>query len=48
MTTNTKPPIEIYMVLHEFECLGGQLPKIVDKWWLLETKLNERNKNGRK
>lgn len=34
----------MYDVLHKFECLGGQLPKSVEKWWEKETELNESEK----
>jgi hypothetical protein len=40
--TYTMPPKEIYDVLHAFEALGGELPKIVDEWWEAETLLIEK------
>ena len=43
-TTNTKPPIDIYDVLHEAEKHGVELPKCIDDWWTLETAINESKK----
>lgn len=40
MKTNTRPPKEIYDVLHDAEAKGIILPDIVDKWWFLETAIN--------
>ena len=39
---NTLPPKEIYDVLHEFESLGGNIPKSVDWWWIEETVINSK------
>lgn len=41
MKTNTRPPKEIYDVLHAAESKGIDLPESVDKWWALETAINE-------
>lgn len=41
MKTNTLPPKEIYDVLHKAEAKGIELPESVDKWWALETAINE-------
>jgi len=42
MKTNTRPPVEIYDVLHEAETFKGvKLPESIEKWWALETALNE-------
>lgn len=40
-TTNTKPPITIYDVLHEAEAAGIGLPNEIEIWWLEETRINE-------
>lgn len=39
--TFTKPPIEILDLLHDYEKLGGEVPKDIDAWWLQETKMIE-------
>jgi len=41
MKTNTRPPKEIYDVLHAAEAKGIILPDIIDKWWFVETSINE-------
>ena len=45
MKTNTKPPKEIYDVLHEAEEKGIDLPYVIEEWWTKETQINERNKS---
>ena len=35
-TTNTKPPVEIFTLLHETEKHGVKLPKSIDDWWIRE------------
>lgn len=44
-TTHTKPPVEIYDVLHLAEEKGVELPESVDEWWEEETALNEEEKS---
>jgi len=39
------PPIEIYDVLHEAKLKGIKFPEAVEYWWIIETKLNEGQKN---
>ena len=41
-TTNFKPPIKIYQVLHEAEAAGVEIPKEIDRWWTKETEENQR------
>jgi len=43
-TTNTKPPVEIFYVLHDAEKHGVELPKSVDDWWFSETAMIEETK----
>ena len=46
-TTNTKPPIEIFDILHECEKHGIELPQFVDDWWFFETVISEEEKDSR-
>jgi hypothetical protein len=38
---NTLPPTEIYDVLHKAEAVNIIIPMSVDKWWRIETAINQ-------
>lgn len=40
-TTNTLPPAAIYDILHAAEAKGIDLPESIEKWWEVETSINE-------
>lgn len=46
--TNTKPPVEIFDVLHEAEKRGVDLPVSIKVWWFEETATNEEKKAVKK
>ena len=46
MKTNTRPPKEIYDILHAAEAKGIDLPESVEKWFELETAINEDTRCG--